>query len=91
MCNSSLANFSLGGEEKSLYEFEGRDMKGASGKDAWSLSLPKRVTKTNYDENEDYRKAMSNENDCPVAQSGEDFKGETPPRAEPRESGRDPT
>ena len=65
MCNSSLANFSLGGEEKSLYEFEGRDMKGASGKDAWSLSLPKRVTKTNYDENEYYRKAMSNEKGAP--------------------------
>ena len=31
------------------------------GKDAWSLSLPKRVTKQNYDENEYYRNALHKE------------------------------
>lgn len=63
---SSLANFSLGGEEKSLYEFEGKDMKGVKdGGAGWSLSLPKRVTKNNYDENDYYRKAMSNDKGAP--------------------------
>ena len=56
---NSLANFSLGGEEKSLYEYEGTDwsQKGKHDK-AWALSLPKRVTKQNYDENEYYRNAL---------------------------------
>ena len=54
---NSLANFALGGEEKSLYEYEGKDY-SKKGKLAWSLSLPKRVTKQNYDENEYYRNAL---------------------------------
>ena len=59
---NSLANFALGGEEKSLYEYEGKDWsEKARGKDAWSLSLPKRVTKQNYDENEYYRNALHKE------------------------------
>ena len=46
-------------KEKSLYEFEGQDHKGGEKKSgAWAISLPKRVTKTNYDENEYYRNAM---------------------------------
>jgi SWI/SNF-related matrix-associated actin-dependent regulator of chromatin subfamily A member 5 len=55
---NNLANFSLGAEEKSLYEYEGKDY-GPKGKgDQWALSLPKRVTKQNYDENEFYRNAL---------------------------------
>ena len=56
---NSLASFTLGGEEKSLYEYEGQDWK-KKGKDeqAWAISLPKRVTKQNYDENEYYRNAI---------------------------------
>jgi SWI/SNF-related matrix-associated actin-dependent regulator of chromatin subfamily A member 5 len=48
---NSLASFSLGGEEKSLYEFEGQDYSDAS----WAVSLPKRERRANYDENEYYR------------------------------------
>ena len=33
-------------------------MASKKGKSAWSLSLPKRVTKQNYDENEYYRNAL---------------------------------
>ena len=59
---NSLANFTLGSEEKSLYEYEGQDYKSkeakGKGKDAWVLSLPKRVTKANYDENAYYRNAL---------------------------------
>ena len=61
---NSLANFTLGSEEKSLYEYEGQDYKSkeakGKGKDAWVLSLPKRVTKANYDENAYYRNALDN-------------------------------
>ena len=58
--SNSLANFSLGGEEKSLYEFEGKDMK-AGGKDKqWALSLPKRVTKqVGYDESNLFRSGIN--------------------------------
>jgi len=62
---NNLANFSLGGEEKSLYEFEGRNAKKEKASSAWALSLPKRVTKQNYDENEYYRKAMSHDKGAP--------------------------
>jgi len=56
---NSLANFTLSGQEKSLYEYEGTDWKSKSkAGDAWSLSLPKRVTKQNYDEDKYYRNAI---------------------------------
>ena len=37
----------------------------ARGDKGWSLSLPKRVTKQNYDENEYFRKTMANEKGAP--------------------------
>uniref|UniRef100_A0A7S3EZ92 SANT domain-containing protein n=1 Tax=Haptolina ericina TaxID=156174 RepID=A0A7S3EZ92_9EUKA len=58
---NSLANFSLGGEEKSLYEFEGQDWSGVEAPGVpFAVSLPKRSTghKT-YDENEYYRNALT--------------------------------
>jgi len=59
--SNSLANFSLGGEEKSLYEYDGHDWSTVDGKakGQWSLSLPKRSTKQNYDENEYYRNMIN--------------------------------
>lgn len=64
--SSSLANFSLGGEEKSLYEFEGKNVSDkGKGNKSWSISLPKRVTKqSNYDENDMYRR-MSHDKGAP--------------------------
>ena len=63
--NNSLANFSLGGEEKSLYEFDGQDWSGLDGSktgnggnSGWSLTLPKRKHKESYDENETYRRMV---------------------------------
>jgi len=61
--NNNLANFALGGEEKSLYEYEGQDYKGVEGGSSnapFSISLPKRTqgNKT-YDENEYYRNALT--------------------------------
>jgi SWI/SNF-related matrix-associated actin-dependent regulator of chromatin subfamily A member 5 len=59
--SNSLANFTLDGQERSLYEFDGQDWSAGSAAAAqWSLSLPKRVTKQNYDENE-YYKSMARE------------------------------
>ena len=62
---NSLANFSLGGEEKSLYDFDGQDWSGLDGSKgggnggaAWSLTLPKRKHKESYDENETYRRMV---------------------------------
>jgi len=59
---NTLANFSLSGEEKSLYEYEGQDYKGfeAAASEPFSISLPKRTqgNKT-YDENEYYRNALT--------------------------------
>eukprot|EP00965_Chrysotila_dentata_P104283 3443785-Pleurochrysis_carterae.AAC.1 len=59
---NSLANFTLAGEEKSLYDFEDQDYK-ASRDSARSVptfvSLPKRIHKQNYDENEYYRNRLS--------------------------------
>ena len=56
---NSLANFTLDGEEKTLYEFEGQDFSGAGSerKGPWAISLPKRITKQNYDESLYYRDA----------------------------------
>ena len=58
--SNSLANFSLGGEEKSLYDFDGQDWSGLDGSkgSAWSLTLPKRKHKESYDENETYRRMV---------------------------------
>ena len=39
---NSLANFSLTGEEKSMYEFDGEDFTGQKASASWSLTLPKR-------------------------------------------------
>lgn len=59
--SNSLANFTLDGQERSLYEYDGQDWSAGSAAAAqWSLSLPKRITKQNYDENE-YYKTMSRE------------------------------
>ena len=48
---NSLANFTLDGQERSMYELDGQDWsKGSEAATQWSLSLPKRITKQNYDE-----------------------------------------
>ena len=49
--SNSLANFSLGGEEKNMYEFDGEDFSGqkAAG-GSWSLTLPKRQHNTSVRE-----------------------------------------
>ena len=55
---NSLANFSLSGEEKSLYDYNGQDWSGLdAAKSGWALTLPKRQHKQSYDENEYYRNA----------------------------------
>ena len=57
---NNLANFSIGDEESNLYEFEGQDYSAAvRSKGPWSLNLPKRSTKQNYDENEYYRSMLN--------------------------------
>ena len=56
----NLANFTLDGAEKSLYDYDGQDWSaGGEAAKAWTLSLPKRVTKQNYDENDYYRSMLS--------------------------------
>eukprot|EP00967_Tisochrysis_lutea_P064284 scaffold83210_cov27-Tisochrysis_lutea.AAC.2 len=53
---NNLANFKLDGQERSLYEYEGQDWSaGSAAAEQWCLSLPKRITKQNYDENEYYK------------------------------------
>ena len=46
---NSLANFTLNGEERSLYEFGGQDWSGGAD-GALAINLPKRVEKKNYNE-----------------------------------------
>ena len=46
------------GEEKNIYDYEGQDWSNVGEEQSseaaklWTLSLPKRITKQNYDENE---------------------------------------
>ena len=47
--SNSLANFTLNGEERSLYEFGGQDWSGGAD-GALAINLPKRVEKKNYNE-----------------------------------------
>lgn len=58
-----LLNFSLGGPEKNLMEFEGKDYSGyrAKGKGLEFINLPQRERKENYSENKYFRDALYGE------------------------------
>jgi len=61
---NSLATFSLGGEEKSLYEYQGQDYTELQGDGAGAglhfISLPKRDRKANYDVDGEFARQMNN-------------------------------
>jgi len=57
---NSLANFTLDGQEKSLYDYEDQDWKQrSSSKGPFAVKLKKRTQKRDYDENEYYRNMLN--------------------------------